>query len=351
MLIIEEVEVILSSRNIKYYEELGYDLKNLKRRDKARKMTIPRGTTIKIKIEHLSKGSKVKIQCLCDYCLEEGKKTIINKFYYNYLKQKEMSIINKDCCDKCWSLKLKETMLLKYGNESVSRVFNEKRKQNNLVKYGVESPLQLKEIREKIKQTNIKKYGVENVYQFKEIKQKIKNILIDKYGYDTPLQVPEFKEKQAISWAKSLYKNGSSPCSRQQKYIHSLIGGELNYPVSRCMLDIAFPEEMIYVECDFSGHDLRVRMGDITKEEFKNNERSREIFLKKQKWRRIRIISQKDYLPQDDKIIEMIIFAKEYLNSGHSWIKFNIDTNIIECSQYKIEYDFGKLYKIYKDIV
>lgn len=46
----------------------------------------------------------------------------------------------------------------------------------------------------------------------------------------------------------------------------------------------------------------------------------------------------------------MINFAKKYLNTGRHYIKFNIDEGKVEASQFKREFDFGKLRKIKKDV-
>ena len=56
--------------------------------------------------------------------------------------------------------------------------------------------------------------------------------------------------------------------SKQQLYIHSLLGGELNYCTGKCFLDIAFLDEKIYLEYDGGGHDLSVKLGNMSKEEF-----------------------------------------------------------------------------------
>lgn len=47
--------------------------------------------------------------------------------------------------------------------------------------------------------------------------------------------------------------------------------------------------------------------------------------------------------------LEMIEYAKQYLNSGHHYIKFDIDNNIIINSQGEFDYDFGELRMIKKD--
>lgn len=79
-LISEEVEVGLNSKNIKYYESLGYNIP--RRKDKWGQLKIPKGTKIIININDLQKGSSIKINIKCDGCGE-----IIKDIpYYNYNK-------------------------------------------------------------------------------------------------------------------------------------------------------------------------------------------------------------------------------------------------------------------------
>ena len=92
-----------------------------------------------------------------------------------------------------------------------------------------------------------------------------------------------------------------------------------------------------------------MKLNQISQVQFDSKEIKRYLFLKSLGWKMIRIICIKDKIPSDNIILEMIIHAKEYLNSGHSWIKFDIDNNKVICSQYEKGYDFGKLRKIKKE--
>lgn len=148
---------------------------------------------------------------------------------------------------------------------------------------------------------------------------------------------------------ETLYKNGNAPCSKQQKYLHNLLGGELNYPVKTLSLDIAFidNDEKIYLEYDGSGHNMVVNRNGMTKKEFERKELTRFYTLKKEGWKEIRIISKRDRLPSDEKILELVKYAKDYLNTGHSWIHIDIDNSEIKCSQFTKKVDLGELRKIY----
>lgn len=79
-LITEEVEVTLSPRNIKHFENLGYKIP--RRKDKWGVLTTPKGTTIIVNVKHLQKGSCILVDVKCDCCNKELK----NITWYAYLK-------------------------------------------------------------------------------------------------------------------------------------------------------------------------------------------------------------------------------------------------------------------------
>ena len=157
------------------------------------------------------------------------------------------------------------------------------------------------------------------------------------------MQVEEIKLKSVEKSIASLCKNGSTPTSRQQIYLHNLLGGELNFATKISLLDIAFLDEKIYIEYDGGGHGLRVIFGKMTQEEFDKKEIRRYYYFKNKDWKMVRLISKNDLLPLDDKIVEIINLAKNYLNTGHSWIIFDIDNSKIICSEFKEKHDYGKL--------
>ena len=63
--------IINSNKQLNYYRRLNYEC-NI-------------NDTILVNIIDLPKGSKVEIKLYCDYCLEEGKYTVINRKYYKPL--------------------------------------------------------------------------------------------------------------------------------------------------------------------------------------------------------------------------------------------------------------------------
>ncbi len=119
----QKIKIKWHPSNKAYYESKGYKFTKWK-------------DEFEININDISKKSKAIISIQCDYC-----NNVFKKQYQSYIVQKEKSIIKKDCCKGCTSLKNKE-------------VFNEK--------YNANGPYGVKEIREKIEQTNLKKYGYKN---------------------------------------------------------------------------------------------------------------------------------------------------------------------------------------------
>lgn len=127
MIITREITIKITESNFQYYENLGYD------------MSI--GENILLPIELLSKGSHYKIKCQCDSCGIE--KDVI---YKNYIKY-----------DNNW------------GEYKCRKCSEKKRKETLQKSYGVDYPIQNKKVMIKMKKTLLKKYGVENISK-REIK-------------------------------------------------------------------------------------------------------------------------------------------------------------------------------------
>jgi hypothetical protein len=82
----KEVEVVLQGKNIKYYENLGYTIPKIKGKWG---ITVPRGSTIIVKTEDLTEGSRVRVNVKCDNCGKisniqwcDYKKCLHDGFYY-----------------------------------------------------------------------------------------------------------------------------------------------------------------------------------------------------------------------------------------------------------------------------
>ena len=142
---------------------------------------------------------------------------------------------------------------------------------------------------------------------------------------------------------RTLYENGTAPCSMQQKHIAEVLSGELNYPVKELSLDIAFPNDKIYIEYDGSGHDLNVKRGDIAREEFDEKEKRRAYALYRSGWLMMRIISHRDKMPSDSMLITMFETAKMLFDDGHHFVVFDIDNSTIKYRDIEYLFDFGKV--------
>ncbi len=288
-----------------------------------------------------------------------------------------------------FKVKSKNTMLEKYGVEYYTQTEESKNrfKETCLRKYGFTNPTQNPEVANKVKATNIERYGYENVFQNEEIKEKIRASNLEKYGVEYYSQTKEFKDKYAEHWRhiketglieditnkryetnikkygtphplqnakvlskvmNTLYMNNNAPTSQQQLHIHNLIGGKLNYPFGRSFLDIAYPEELIYLEYDGGGHNLQVKRGDITQEQFDKKEQRRSFFLKDNGWKEIRIISDDDKLPNDTDIMDFVKSAKSFFNAGKGFsVKWNADEDNKVLLNYKHTYGIKEFNEVY----
>ena len=173
------------------------------------------------------------------------------------------------------------------------------------MRYGNKCSLRNKDIQEKSKKKNIENLGVQYPFQNKDILEKCRKTCIEKYGEN--------------------YR--SCVISRQQRYIHSIYGGILNYSEYPFMLDIFFPEELIYFEYDGGAHRLSVKTGKYTEEEFVQKELHRENFLKSKGYKEFRIISSNDILPTDEDLLKIKETAFYYLlDKGCYKYIYNLDT-------------------------
>jgi len=244
--------------------------------------------------------SRTKIITTCDYCGKE-----IEQDLKTYKTNKERSFIQKDACVECWSEKLKETMIKKHGVKNASNLSYvvEKRTQTFIDRLGVSNPLRLESVKEKIKATNL-----------------------EKYGYEHMMQIPGEALRRIELACKTMYERGNGVTSFQQNHINSVLEGNLNYPVGAFKLDIAFPEKMIYIEYDGSGHNLQVILGNKTQQEVEETSRKRYYTLKNKDWKMIRIISSNDKLPNDDILRYYFLLAcAKFKYFGHNYFELNLD--------------------------
>lgn len=102
LLLEQTVEVRWNPMNKKHYESLGYTYSG-------------KGNVFKVKAIDLPLNSEVVIKVKCDYCGTE-----ITQKYQNYNAHRK--VIKKDACSKCRTLKVKDSILAKYGVSNISSV-------------------------------------------------------------------------------------------------------------------------------------------------------------------------------------------------------------------------------------
>lgn len=328
MIITETVIQTWNSKTKQHYINKGYIFTRIK-------------DEFEVKVEDLTHGSKVEIDAICDYCCEKYSTT-----YSNYINSIKM--IDKCCCSnvKCMKQKRQDILVKKYNIINISQLpeIKEKVKESNLKNFGVEYVLQSKTLREEGKRTCIERYGKASYTQTEEYRNKTKQTSLIKYGVDSPNKSKIVQEKKN----QTMYMNGTTKTSKQQRYLHKLFGGELNFPVGLSVLDIAYIDSKIYIEYDGSGHDLCVKKDNMSKEDFEAKEMKRYYALKYQGWKCIRIKSQHDKLPQDHILLSILDIAKHLVKSGHNWINIHLDSNTIETIDSLRHYDFGEISKIKK---
>lgn len=374
MLLTKEVEIKPSGKSLQYYRDLGYDAKWHE--------------PLMVRVEDLPNNSNKRVYVGCDIC---GGKT--NTTYQHYAKSVEN--YGYYTCKHCNQIKVVETTKRLYGTEYYTQTqeYKERAKDTCNLKYGKEYPSQVPEIREKIKETLMRHYNVDNPTKSEEVRNTVKKTVRERYGVDSVSQLDFVKDKQKRSMrkkfgvdyalqseegqrrreatcierfgvphamqcdqikekaAKTYYANGSVATSKQQLFLHSLYGGELNYPISYYATDICFPSEKIVVEYDGGFHDGRVRLGQLTQDEFTHKEIVRSATIKNKGYKQIRIKSSKDLLPTDHILLQMLSEAKQYFSeTAHSWMIFDIDSsrmiNVENKDTNGISYSFGELRKI-----
>ena len=239
---------------------------------------------------------------------------------------------------------IKQTNLDRYGAENVlfNKEIRDKRNKTIIEKYGTQYPLQNNECLEKLKRTNIERYGVEFIPQLDETKQKVKQTNLERYGYEHPMQSPEFLEKWFANNGSTFIKS-----SKQQRYLCNLYNGILNYPFKCFALDIFLPEYKLDVEFDGSGHKMGIFLGSISEEDFEKKELYRNVAIKREGYKQMRIASSTDRLPSDTILLQMLQDARNYfsLYPEHSWIEYNLDTSTVRNAENPegSPYNFGDL--------
>lgn len=432
MILDEYVNVGISWKNKKWYEDLGYNIPTVY--DAIhKKYVVKKGTKIKVKPNELSKNSHEKIHVQCDYCGKENyityqsyykhiekfgdyacndckgshikqtfnrsynvdnisqldeikdkkkqkslerygteyisqsdevkdkiRKTNMERYGVSYtlqsanVQEKSRQTIEKNynSIDEFYHLKLekaKHTNQERYGTSIASKnsMVIQKMKNTNMMRYGHASPMGNTDVQEKAKETSLLHFGVEHPAQSQEVQQKIKQTMLKKYGCEYPMQSDDILEKSRAT----LSNIGQVETSAQQVYLYRLYGGELNYPFKRYNLDIYDDDKQIAVEYSGGGHDLSVKLGMLTQEEFDQKELTRKAYIKRAGIRLIEIITPHDLIPSDKILLQMYCFAEDYFNNtGHTWISFYPEDNKYRNAEFQEMdgsfFNFGELRKI-----
>jgi len=161
MILTDVVKIKISNNQIKYYKSKGYSIKG--------------GNEIKeIKVSDLPNNSGQKIKVKCDFCKKE-KEITLNRYQINTKNNLEKYA----CSRKCSEIKNKNTLLLKYGVDNISKSENIKIKKTKtcLKNFGVKHPQQNLDIYNKSLETKELLYGNKNYNNsIKMSKTKIENI-------------------------------------------------------------------------------------------------------------------------------------------------------------------------------
>lgn len=403
----------MNNKVAKYYQDLGYDVPMIPKAD-GKGLKYDTDATMFVSVRHLKPTSQQKVTAICDYCGKEVNGVYYNSYYKivknggKYPCQDCVPVKRKETCLKkygveCISMleevkeKHKQTCLKKYGetNYNKTQECKDKKEKTCLEKYGVKTPSQNKdilkktiktnidrygvsfpskteEVKEKIKDTCIERYGVRHVFLSDAISLKCKTTLLARYGVSNPSLSKEIQEKRRNTFlnrygvispmknreiaAKSLQnriKNNGICSSKQQLYINNLYNGILNYQIKYYAADIFLPGDNIVFEYDGGGHDLCVKMNNITKEEFDKKELIRFNIIKRAGYKQIHLVSNNDKLPSDEKLLEILseskLFFKE--NPERSWIEWNITNQTVRNNKDAehlagVFFDFGELRKI-----
>ena len=336
MLITEKVEVFVSARTLRHYEEKGYEIPK-KYSEKSNSYVLDDSVPILVELEDLPDTSKTKIKYKCDNCGEIKITT-----YKNWIKRKYKEL--GDLCISCAvKIKLPCAMMEKYGvtncaNESLTI---EKKKKTNLErynnewaiasefvkkqikevffeKYGEDNPMKNDEIKNKAIETNKKRYGGKSPMCDPTIREKSIKTCLEKYGETNPYKSKEVQEK--TRWTRN--KNGNAVSSKPEKQMCQLLK-EL-YGEKNCFEN--YPEGVLSLDCLVVLGEYKIDFeydGEYWHKNRGQKDAARNTVLMREGYKIIRIkANSKDEIPSKKQIED----AVDYLVKGNHHIVF-IDMN------------------------
>lgn len=280
-LIKNKKEITITCRNYTYYKNKGYDIPKITKNNKF--------YNIVVNSEDVNPKSKIiMLDFICDCCGCKFQRKAQN-YYQRVFKTNNLSTY----CDKCCLEASKETMLEKYG-----------------VEYGGQVNGSIK----KREETCMQKYGVTHALKTELSKNKSKLTCTSKYGVDSFSKTNEFR-KQAKEYFK---KSNIISCSKQQKHIADILNIPTNIYFHGYYLDMVYNDN-IDIEYDGSGHNLSVKHGDLSQEDFDKRERKRYAVIHSYGMKTITILgNERDILPKDEILLKDILNGIECLNNSNN---------------------------------
>lgn len=136
----------------------------------------------------ITRDTRIVGKCiLCENSFDKS----LNKLH------KQLNFGCKSCAKKIKFIRIKNTMVEKYGVEyaAKSQIFLDKMKETTFERYGLEYATQSEKVKDKIKKSNLEKYGFEYGLQSEEVKEKRRLTNLEKYGVECCLQSQEIKDK------------------------------------------------------------------------------------------------------------------------------------------------------------
>lgn len=285
------------------------------------------GKIIITEIQNTHPYRKIRCDAICDGC---GKTVnmYVNSYYIHTKNNGEY------LCSECAKKRKEEHLLKLYGVTNVTYIpeVREKARNTNLERYGYVTPSKNEEVAAKRRATNIEKYGVECTLSNEEVWKKRNETCIKRYGTANVLCNRNIFAKaleSRIENQNGIFSNGI-PTSKQQLHFYDLFGGELNKLIRGYFVDIMFSNS-IFFEYNGGGHDLGVKLGYLTREQFEEKERIRDNVLIGLGLKKFCIESQTDILDSDETLLNLKNKAEEaLLHTEAVCFCYNMDTKEIK---------------------
>lgn len=293
----QQFKITVNKTNIEHFRKQGYEVE-LK-------------DTISVAAKDLVPGSHKKIIVICDYCGQE-----ISKEFRRFITGRKNS--TKDACYDCAQVKRQEVLQEKYNSDSPfgSQEVRDKSKRTVRERYGVENVMQVKEVKEKLADTLESRYGVRGVLQHPAFLKKARKTTFAKYQTFSSLSVQSIRKKGVYT-----YVNGVR-ASKGQMQLGQVLNAEINVRLENGFCLDLVVDETIVLEYNGSGHDLRVKLGYVSQEDFLEKEEKRKEFILKSGLYFIEVNNPRDLKINLDKIKE-IQEAMTELSDSTPFIRIN----------------------------